>query len=348
MKKSNHFKGFTLVELLVVIAIIGMLMALLLPAVNFAREAGRRMTCQNNQRNLSLALLADEGNKKSLVGFANYIERSGAKPTDWDVKDQEWPVAPSTRASWLVMILPAIEQNALYERWTQGDDDSIYISLLKCPSATADNVGKPGWNSYVVNCGKTDDNADIGKVIPDSTKSTGVFFDRTRTSVKMSIDYISGADGTSNTIMISENLQAGRWSGEEEPTQPKEIAPLEYAVGFCYPAGFNPKVFERVQGETHGGYYTHTGFNRTGGANCTETTGAPLVINQCKRTADTYFETAGTGNYRYARPSSDHPSIIVVGFCDNSVRTISESIDEDVFNCLMMTKSNQVISGDDF
>src|SRR5262245_58508738 len=64
--------AFTLVELLVVIAIIGMLVSLLLPAVNAAREAGRRTTCQNNMRNVALALVQYDANKQSLPGLATY------------------------------------------------------------------------------------------------------------------------------------------------------------------------------------------------------------------------------------------------------------------------------------
>lgn len=342
MKKFNHFKGFTLVELLVVIAIIGMLMALLLPAVNFAREAARRMTCQNNQRNLSLALLNDEGNKKAFVGFANYAQRNAVKPA-WIEDDQEWDGTPSLRASWIVMILPAIEQKALYEEWTSGNRRSTFIKLLQCPSSTANSVDVDGAASYVVNCGKTDDGGSSGSIYADSDKASGVFFDLTRTKVKMTVDYISGADGTSNTIMLSENLQAGRWSGEKEPDT-SAYTPLEQAVGFCYPAGFVPK------GTPSSGYYSTSGAIDV--TDCSKTTGAPLLINMCT-TDNSYYipdsdtTTPHTYNYRYARPSSNHPGIVVVTFCDNSVRTVSESVDTNVFNSLMMTKSGKIFSDND-
>jgi prepilin-type N-terminal cleavage/methylation domain-containing protein len=68
---AGRRRGFTLVELLVVIAIIGILVALLLPAIQAAREAARRMSCQNNLHNLAIAVLNYENAKKALPAAAN-------------------------------------------------------------------------------------------------------------------------------------------------------------------------------------------------------------------------------------------------------------------------------------
>ncbi|MCH8841333.1 MAG: DUF1559 domain-containing protein, partial [Planctomycetes bacterium] len=73
-RRSLH--GFTLVELLVVIAIIGVLVALLLPAVQAARESARRMSCQNNEKNMALACLNYESTKRVFPPGALNAEKS--------------------------------------------------------------------------------------------------------------------------------------------------------------------------------------------------------------------------------------------------------------------------------
>src|SRR5690606_14857847 len=71
-RRPRRISGFTLVELLVVIAIIGVLVALLLPAVQAAREAARRTTCQNNMKNTALAVLNYEGTFKTFPNGTNF------------------------------------------------------------------------------------------------------------------------------------------------------------------------------------------------------------------------------------------------------------------------------------
>jgi prepilin-type N-terminal cleavage/methylation domain-containing protein len=111
---KNKRRGFTLVELLVVIAIIGMLIALLLPAVQAAREAARRMQCTNHVKQISLALHTyADANQSSLP-------TDGYMPGDTDTAATPPSKTFATNPSIFVHLLPFIEQNALYTKFDVG------------------------------------------------------------------------------------------------------------------------------------------------------------------------------------------------------------------------------------
>jgi len=105
VRNTQRFSGFTLVELLVVIAIIGILVALLLPAVQAAREAARRSQCQNNIRQLAIGILNYENAKKSLPP-------GGISQGDLGI---------SSGAGWTIFILPYIEEQSLYDKYDFGE-----------------------------------------------------------------------------------------------------------------------------------------------------------------------------------------------------------------------------------
>ena len=126
-------KAFTLVELLVVIAIIGILVALLLPAVQAAREAARRTQCQNNLKQLGLAMLLHHDAKKAFPG--GHTGDNSDSRTDYE-------------HSWMTFILPYVEEQALYDqynfekRWNQGVNgryvtrgENSDLSMQLCPSS---------------------------------------------------------------------------------------------------------------------------------------------------------------------------------------------------------------------
>ncbi|MEA1951037.1 MAG: DUF1559 domain-containing protein [Planctomycetota bacterium] len=139
--------GFTLVELLVVIAIIGILIALLLPAVQAAREAARRMNCSSNLKQISL-------------GCLSYESTFGAMPVSTSFVD--FPDTPGTGASWMLTLLPYIEQQPLYDSMyidggiyaDRGIKDPVNRGAIKtsiatycCPSD--DSLGKTTTSAYL-------------------------------------------------------------------------------------------------------------------------------------------------------------------------------------------------------
>jgi prepilin-type N-terminal cleavage/methylation domain-containing protein/prepilin-type processing-associated H-X9-DG protein len=126
-------RGFTLVELLVVIAIIGILVALLLPAIQAAREAARRTECQNNLRNIALAVL-------NHVEIAKVFPTGGSKylQTGFGVQQNQENgrlLGPKKQGlGWGFQILPYMEETAAYQVRTTEELQGIVIPLYVCPS----------------------------------------------------------------------------------------------------------------------------------------------------------------------------------------------------------------------
>jgi prepilin-type N-terminal cleavage/methylation domain-containing protein len=123
-------RGFTLVELLVVIAIIGILVALLLPAVQSAREAARRMQCSNNLKQMGLAIhnlennlsIYPTGGDTPWPDISNYVQ--GGKPNGPDKQG----------LGWAFQILPYMEGQNTYNITTQSQLEAISVNMYFCPS----------------------------------------------------------------------------------------------------------------------------------------------------------------------------------------------------------------------
>lgn len=210
MKRSQ--KGFTLVELLVVIAIIGILVGLLLPAVQAAREAARRMSCSNNMKQLALSFHNYESAFK-------YVPRTASPVIEFGV-----PYAYKSDFfsgySAITMILPYIEQKAIFENFTFREkhwnttpiapspaipalfNGRRRIAAFLCPSdlqypesSSADangwEQGEMGWNNYGVSQGSNVGYASVGE--------QNGFFKHNRDTLFSDI-----IDGLSNTIMMAE------------------------------------------------------------------------------------------------------------------------------------------------
>jgi prepilin-type N-terminal cleavage/methylation domain-containing protein/prepilin-type processing-associated H-X9-DG protein len=208
---ARNRNGFTLVELLVVIAIIGVLVALLLPAVQTAREAARRMGCANNLKQLGLAM-----HNYVDVHKAFPIGHMFRGPFDGDPLSGQG----GTGFGWASALLPYLEQQALYSQFdfrlpiTNNNPSrnltlaQTYLPNFACPS---DNKPKNWTDGAVTNsatssykaCGTSYDGWQGGAVgtIPNRNRFNGMF-DRDNRGTSLRIAEIT--DGTSNQFMIAE------------------------------------------------------------------------------------------------------------------------------------------------
>jgi prepilin-type N-terminal cleavage/methylation domain-containing protein/prepilin-type processing-associated H-X9-DG protein len=187
--------GFTLVELLVVIVIIAMLMGLLVPAVNAAREKARQVQCMNNQKNLGQGVLAYETAKQRFPGYINRVGKDAATGTV--VVAGTWPVA----------IFKQIGRADLAAEWRQGNPVTVTVPLLVCPSDSGDAPGTCPL-SYVANCGKWVDPNNPETPNPPPAIAYGVFHDRfnpLRADLpKYTLSISDIKDGAAHTLMLSE------------------------------------------------------------------------------------------------------------------------------------------------
>jgi prepilin-type N-terminal cleavage/methylation domain-containing protein/prepilin-type processing-associated H-X9-DG protein len=207
--RSRRVRGFTLVELLVVIAIIGILVALLLPAIQAAREAARHSQCQSNIKQLSFAILNYEQAKKALP--------PGLHGCCW--------------GTWQVGTLPYIEEAALFAGYvdyggvTVWYHDALNVNVVskRLPIATcpSDRITTPiSWglgitkHNYVVNYGNTGLQNTLYQVPIekgggwDQVKLlNGVKYEGAPFESRKSIPLKKITDGTSKTLMMSECVQ---------------------------------------------------------------------------------------------------------------------------------------------
>lgn len=179
-------QAFTLVELLVVIAIIGTLMGLLLPAVQSAREAGRRNTCSNNISQLAKATIKFDLQDGFIPGWGT-------------------PVGSKT-APWPIALLKNLERKDVYEDWAGVGSTFPQISIFNCPTSPSDGGG--AGIAYSGNAGTTALNGTA------QIKGDGVLLDNMGspplwTSAKAGMDLISNKDGTATTLLYAEKNASG-------------------------------------------------------------------------------------------------------------------------------------------
>jgi prepilin-type N-terminal cleavage/methylation domain-containing protein/prepilin-type processing-associated H-X9-DG protein len=238
--------GFTLIELLVVIAIIGILIGLLLPAVQKVREAANRMKCSNSLKQFGLA-------------FHGYHDTAGRFPRGivWN----GGTMYNSPRSSWNYHVFPYIEQTALYQQlgtagaqctwvpWGSAEATSAtgptraVLSIALCPSDPNAVVDSQSWgvfslsNYHVMFGGNT-----LGDAVAITTSQRGAF------GINYGAAIAEITDGTSNTVIMAEYLrstgasndQRGLWWGDQpgyghiySQLSPNSTSPDVLYTGYC-------------------------------------------------------------------------------------------------------------------
>lgn len=216
--------GFTLLELLVVIAIIGIAVALLLPAVQAAREAARRMTCGNHLKQLGLAVHNYHDVFRAIpISVSPYV--GGPRPSP-----------QRNGKGWVLSVLPQLEQQPLYDEFSPCFNGDFYsggglmspqcraamqtqLPLLKCPSdGSAHKLSNVQFEWDLIDVALTNYKGVLGDhriggamsthpgTMPDCHVDGGCngLFYRVTYQEPQSLSYIT--DGTSNTFMIGEDI----------------------------------------------------------------------------------------------------------------------------------------------
>ncbi|HEX6963173.1 MAG TPA: DUF1559 domain-containing protein [Lacipirellula sp.] len=353
MVRRNRFGGFTLVELLVVIAIIGVLVALLLPAVQAAREAARRMNCQSNQKNLALACLNYEDAQKRLPPASQANDMANGKM---------WNINTGNQLSWIVHILPYIEQQATYRQFDLKKEFSVYRmedvstaptpeaiqpSILLCPSDSAQgrlyNARHGGNRSY----GK-------GNYAGFSSPEHVTCNQWSGAIANNGLELKRITDGSSNTLMLTEirtrdelSDQRGAWAiawvgttliGLDMHSEPLGIgasctaAMLDPSAPYIPVAGQNAGERAQVPNLPPGNFNSDWINNCAGDAK----TASALEGMPC--------EQVGGDNFFSAAPRSLHPSGVIATHLDGSVTWIADDVNPQAFALMVCINDGAIIN----
>jgi prepilin-type N-terminal cleavage/methylation domain-containing protein len=324
-RKTTPRLAFTLIELLVVIAIIAVLIALLLPAVQAAREAARRAQCVNNLKQIGISM-------------HNYHDVVGTFPASFYSTDAG--AAPGNHQSWMLMLLPFIEQPQIYNATnlayvlpdgTALGNQSIVnttscsslINVYTCPSDTSPNfnvfntnegtnVAKGGKNPKLSYLGNLGDNIPDVQVWPFTSLPTsrgqtfgyGGTFTGVLDRYGDTTNIRDITDGTSNTLMVGETISQScnwfTWSNPNGTTGTTAILLNWQITAFGNNSGNMNSLTDSQD------WYTCFGFR------------------------------------------SQHPGIVQFLMADGSSRALKQTTNRDVYRYLSTRAQGEIVSADQF
>jgi prepilin-type N-terminal cleavage/methylation domain-containing protein/prepilin-type processing-associated H-X9-DG protein len=329
MNECRFRRAFTLVELLVVIAIIGILVALLLPAVQAARESARRTKCQNSIKNVALAVLNyHDVNKRFPYAQTYYFLTDNLVKSGGGPQKNEY-FGPN----WVIEVLPFMEEQALYDRFNLAKPISdaenrpargAEIPTMLCPSDLGNaepyrSLSKGGDNwargNYAANSSLY--HLQPGNFSVDHrTKSSNLFWwdarpwSRGVMGLNLALKMKDITDGTSKTVMLGE-VRIGL-----ADVDPRGV----WAVGWPGSSSLWAHSTDDAEGPNSCGFdaapdniFQDSAFHAA--------VGVEVLRRECMLSGG-----GGSGSSQ-ASPRSRHPGGVHMALCDGSVRFIADSIE---------------------
>jgi prepilin-type N-terminal cleavage/methylation domain-containing protein/prepilin-type processing-associated H-X9-DG protein len=324
MARTHTTRGFTLVELLVVIAIIASLIGLLLPAVQSAREAGRRNTCMNNASQLGKAVFLRDNAGLGIPGWRNSMSITSTT---------------GYITTWVPSLFPYLERQDLYRLYESGTVTKAVVqgtqlSILNCPTSPSD-ANNASKLCYAGNGGrglKSGDTNPAGTAIttPNQSfrKGDGVMFESCgKAGTRVTLDAVSAGDGTPTTLLFAEKCGTGQtnelnWSTMETDGNGNPLPALTSKMNSSDAA---QTIAREPSGAALSAFLFDAQIDSSGNLQKHVLLGGTPPTSPLKPTP----------SVMQIYPSSNHGGGVVCVFCDGHTKFVSDAIGYDLYIQMM-------------